>query len=271
MYKAVVFDMDGTLLNENHQVSERTKKIIQYILEKGVKVFLASGRPYPDIKYFQDELGLHSYIISSNGAVVHDENGNEIRSYPLEKEILSEIFRLPYENLHRNLYSKTSWYVEVGLEELLKFHTESGFSFEVVKNLEETNRGDIMKLFYLSWEEESLLGFEKILKAKFQDRVSITLSTPLCLEIMKKGVTKGRAVADTMKELGIPMEEVIAFGDGLNDYEMLSSVGHPFVMENGSPRLLAALANARRAPKNSEDGVAKILEEMFLKEEGKMQ
>ena len=71
-----------------------------------------------------------------------------------------------------------------------------------------------------------------------------------------------------MKQLGIPLEEVIAFGDGLNDYEMLSVVGCPFVMENGSPRLLAALPDAKRAPKNSEDGVAKRLEEIFLKEAG---
>lgn len=62
------------------------------------------------------------------------------------------------------------------------------------------------------------------------------------------------------------MEEVIAFGDGLNDYEMLSAVGTPFVMSNGSPRLLSALPHVQRAPRNTEDGVAQRLEEIFLKE-----
>ena len=82
---------------------------------------------------------------------------------------------------------------------------------------------------------------------------------------MKKGVNKGRAVKDTMQKLGIPLEEVIAFGDGLNDYEMLSLVGNPFVMSNASPRLLEALSEVPRAPKNTEDGVAQILERLFLK------
>ncbi|EHO19379.1 HAD hydrolase, family IIB [Fusobacterium necrophorum subsp. funduliforme 1_1_36S] len=72
-YKAVVCDMDGTLLNGEHRVSDRSRKIIKHITERGVKVFLASGRPYPDIQYFKESLGLNSYIISSNGAVVHDE------------------------------------------------------------------------------------------------------------------------------------------------------------------------------------------------------
>lgn len=264
-YKAVVCDMDGTLLNGEHRVSERSKNIIKTIIEKGVKVFLASGRPYPDIQYFKKSLGLNSYSISSNGAVVHDEQGKEIMYYSLEKELLSELLNLPFGNLHRNLYTRNSWYVEVALKELLEFHKESGFAFQQISNLAEKNDGNATKLFFLDESEKSILDFEKKLKAKFEDRVSITLSTPNCLEIMKKGVNKGRAVKDTMQKLGIPLEEVIAFGDGLNDYEMLSLVGNPFVMSNASPRLLKALSEVPRAPKNTEDGVAQILERLFLK------
>lgn len=266
-YKAVVCDMDGTLLNGEHRVSDRSRKIIKHITEKGIKVFLASGRPYPDIQYFKESLGLNSYIISSNGAVVHDEKEKEIMYYSLEKKILSKILALPFGNLHRNLYTRDSWYVEIALQELLQFHKESGFAFQQISNLEEKNDGNATKLFYLDESEKNILDFEEILKEEFQDQVSITLSTPNCLEIMKKGVNKGRAIQDTMKQLGIALEEVVAFGDGLNDYEMLSLVGSPFVMSNGSLRLLEALSDVPKAPKNTEDGVAQILEEIFLTEE----
>lgn len=265
-YKAVICDMDGTLLNGEHKVSDRSRKIIKHITEKGVKVFLASGRPYPDIQYFKKSLGLNSYIISSNGAVVHDETEKEIMYYSLEKELLSKILALPFGKLHRNLYTRDSWYVEIALQELLQFHKESGFAFQQISNLEEKNDGNATKLFYLDESEKNILNFERVLKDNFQDKVSITLSTPNCLEIMKKGVNKGRAVQDTMEKLGISLEEVVAFGDGLNDYEMLSIVGNPFVMSNGSPRLLEALPHVAKAPKNTEDGVAQILENIFLKD-----
>lgn len=261
-YKAVVCDMDGTLLNGEHKISARTKSIIQHILSQGVKVFLASGRPYADIEFFKKQLGLDSYIISSNGAVVHNEKGEEIVSYEMESEILQELLALPHGTLHRNVYADNSWFVEIHVQELLDFHAESGFAFQVVKDLGALQK--VNKVFFLEYNEQVIENFEKLLEEKMGDRVSLTLSTPNCLEVMKKGVNKGHALEDTMKKLGISLDEVIAFGDGLNDLEMLSVVGKGFVMGNASPRLLEALPNHDRAPHNTEDGVAQILEKIFL-------
>lgn len=101
------------------------------------------------------------------------------------KEILSKILALPFGNLHRNLYTRDSWYVEIALQELLQFHKESGFAFQQISNLEEKMMEMLPNCF--TWMKvKKYLDFEEILKEQFQDQVSITLSTPNCLEIMKK-------------------------------------------------------------------------------------
>lgn len=74
----LVSDMDGTLLNSEHAISEYTKNIISKVMDKGVKFIIATGRPYEMLKFFRDSLGLESFLVTSNGAIVHDEKNNEI-------------------------------------------------------------------------------------------------------------------------------------------------------------------------------------------------
>ncbi|MGL5984195.1 MAG: HAD family hydrolase, partial [Cetobacterium sp.] len=85
-----------------------------------------------------------------------------------------------------------------------------------------------------------------------------------CLEVMKEGVSKATAIEEVLKREGIDIQDTIAFGDGLNDLEMLSFVGKGFVMGNGSPRLKELLPENEVIKPNSENGVAKKLQELFL-------
>lgn len=263
-YKAIICDLDGTLLNEEHTISKKTREVIKKIVDKGVKFIIATGRHHKDAFVYKKMLGLDSFLITSNGAKVHDYENNLIISHNIPKELSDKLLMYKYsENLHKNVYLDDEWIAESPLEEAKEFHKESGFTYRIASYDSLIGR-EITKFFYISDDENEIHKLEIELKNKFRSGLNITLSLPVCLEIMKEGVSKANALKEVLKHEGICLEETIAFGDGLNDLEMLSVVGEGFIMGNGSSRLKALLPNNEVILKNSEDGVAKKIEEIFL-------
>ncbi|WP_294093532.1 Cof-type HAD-IIB family hydrolase [uncultured Cetobacterium sp.] len=263
-YKAIICDLDGTLLNEHHTISEETQETIKEIVNSGVKFIIATGRHHNDAMTFKDMLGLDSFLITSNGAKVHDYSNNEIISHNIPAELAKDLLNYNYnEELHKNIYLDEEWFVERPLEEALLFHKESGFH-HIVTPFENLVGKDITKFFFISQNEEAIASLEKNLRAEFTEGFNITLSLGSCLEIMKDGVSKASAIEEVLKREGICIKDTIAFGDGLNDLEMLSSVGRGFIMGNGSPRLKALLPENEVIKTNSENGVAQKLRELFL-------
>ena len=78
MYKVVVSDLDGTLLNSDQEVSELSKKVIRELLKKGIRFYIATGRAYPDAKQIMESIGIKIPLITANGGVINDKEGNEI-------------------------------------------------------------------------------------------------------------------------------------------------------------------------------------------------
>ena len=250
-YKAIVCDLDGTLLNSEHTISKYTRDVIKDVTSLGVKFFIATGRHHMDALKFKEMLGLDSYLISSNGARIHDENNDIIFKGDIPKELSNEIFDLNVnEEIHKNIYKGDFWYSEKPLNEAHEYHKESGFTYNVRK-FSELKNSEVIKFFYIN--------------EKFGDRINLTLSLPICLEIMNKGISKGSAITDILlPKFGIKTEEVISFGDGLNDYEMLDVVGEGLLMGNCNPRLKELLPNNRVIGRNDENGVAEYLKKVFL-------
>lgn len=264
-FKAIVCDLDGTLLNQEHTISKNTIETIKKITEQGVKFFIATGRHHLDALKFKDMLGLDSYLISSNGARIHDENNNIIFRDDISKELAEQIFKtnIPSE-IHKNVYLEDHWYLETPLIEASEYHKESGFTYTVT-DFSKLYGKEIIKFFYIHEDENKIKELEKKLIERFGDKTNVTLSLPICLEIMNKGVSKGHAITDVlMPRFNLKKEEIIAFGDGLNDYEMLKSVGEGILMGNCNPRLKSLLPNNKVTKKNSEDGVAEYLKKIFL-------
>ncbi|MGL6113765.1 Cof-type HAD-IIB family hydrolase [Cetobacterium sp. SF1] len=263
-YKAVICDLDGTLLNSDHMISEYTKEVIGKIKDKGIKVFIATGRHYEDAKFFKDQLGLNSYMITSNGAMVHDEDSNILISRCIPKKIAEEIIDTNIDNeIHKNIYLKDSWCAEKILDEAQEFHKESGFT-HIIRPFSEIKNEDIMKFFYICENEEKIRELEEEFITKFKGKLNVTLSLGTCLEIMNRGVSKATAIEEVLGKLGIKMEEAMAFGDGLNDYEMLKGVGKGLIMGNGNYRLVEALPENEVIDTNDENGVANYLAKKFL-------
>lgn len=125
MYKAVVTDLDGTLLNDEHKVSEFTKETVRKIIDKGIKFYIATGRNYGLAKVVKDELGINIPLISSNGARINDEDGKVIYEDGLGRKEIDAILSIDYKSfgkdIHLNIFSRDDWIITKGtLEEVIK-------------------------------------------------------------------------------------------------------------------------------------------------------
>lgn len=264
MYKAVICDLDGTLLNSKHTISDYTKSVISKVHDKGIKIFIATGRHHKDAVAFKNMLGLDSFLITSNGAKIHDEHDNEIFSHNIPADLVSEILSMPLDaDIHKNIYQNDLWFTEEDLEDAAEFHKESGFNY-LKKDFNELRGEEITKIFYLCDDPEKIRVLEEDVIENFKGRLNVTLSQVNCLELMQRGVSKGMAIKEILEREGVSLEEAMAFGDGLNDFDMLSTVGKGLIMGNCNYRLSDSLPNNEVIDTNDNDGVARYLEKLFL-------
>ena len=91
MYKVVVSDLDGTLLNSDQEVSELSKRVIRKLMEMGIQFYIATGRAYPDAKQIMESIGIKIPLITANGGVINDEYGKEIYRNNLEEKYRDEV------------------------------------------------------------------------------------------------------------------------------------------------------------------------------------
>ncbi|PJG58744.1 Cof-type HAD-IIB family hydrolase [Aeromonas cavernicola] len=263
MFKVVVSDLDGTLLNKQHQISPRTRATLHRLAQQGIKFVVATGRHHVDVRSFRDALGMDIYLITSNGAVVHDKQDQLVFNQPLPAEIAAELIALERDPaIHLNVYQGDEWLVEEELPWLLQFHDESGFTYRLVDDLSKEPKEQINKVFYIG-DHDKLVQIERHLNQRYGDQINVTFSLPDCLEVMHAEVHKGHAVRAVLAQHGFEMSQAIAFGDGMNDLEMLSMVGLGVVMGNAHDRLKLALPDHERTLTSDEDGVAVYLEQLF--------
>ncbi|MCF0124926.1 MAG: HAD family phosphatase, partial [Clostridia bacterium] len=127
MYKLVAVDLDGTLLNRYGQVTQNTKEAIKKVIEKGVEVVIASGRPTDSIKEIAEEIGSENYFIAGNGALIYDIKNEEIiyEKY-LEKSKVLEIIKICEENsISYNVYTETTILAKTLKYNVLYYHKEN--------------------------------------------------------------------------------------------------------------------------------------------------
>ncbi len=105
---------------------------------------------------------------------------------------------------------------------------------------------------------------EQAIEARWGDRVNVSFSLPTCLEVMAGGVSKGHALEAVSKLLNYSLKECIAFGDGMNDVEMLSMAGKSCIMLNAAQRLKDTLPEVEVIGSNVEDAVPQTLRALFL-------
>lgn len=240
-YKMIVLDMDDTLLTSNNEVSEKTAEYLKSIQEEGYHVVLASGRPTEGMLPAARELDLshhESYIITYNGSkTINMMDEKEEVSQDISKEAFDEIVDYCRDKGFFVLTYKDGYIIYDDEHEYMNIESElTGLPMKEVEDIKEFIQDGVPKAMGVDYEE-NITKARKELDGSFNDDVGATTSKPIFLEFMAKGVSKGNAVKALCDKLDISLEEVIAFGDSLNDSTLFEVAGHAVAMGNASDEL----------------------------------
>ncbi len=269
-YKSLVLDVDGTLLNDEREISKRTLAALLKVQQMGVRIVLASGRPTYGLMPLAKTLELGNYggfVLSYNGCqIIKAQNGEilfERRINPemlpyLEKKARKNGFAIfTYHNDTLITDSPDNEYIKnEALLNNLKIIREDEFSTAI----------DFApcKCMLVSDKEEALIELEQHWEKRLAGTLDAFRSEPYFLEVVPCGVNKANTLGALLEHLGVTREEVIAVGDGVCDVTMLQLAGMGVAMGHSqdSVKVCADYVTAS----NEEDGVALAVEKLILAE-----
>lgn len=258
-----VFDMDGTLLNEHHELSPLTIRALQELRARGKHLVIATGRHFRDIRAYLEQLGGGIAAITCNGATIHNGAGELIQRVCLPLAVNEILLPLGEQcGVHLNMYTDSEWLVNAPCESMLDAHAQSQFFYRQIPLQEMLTTPALKILFY--GENAILQQLKAQILATLPVPIHLTFSDDYYLEAMPNNISKGDALKTLAEHLHIPLANSMAFGDGFNDVELFGTVSHPVVMENASEKLKQLFPDALRANTNHVDGVAKFLYEHIL-------
>jgi len=267
-FRLIAADLDYTLLDENAEISDRNKEAVRKAVSRGVKFVIATGRMFQTSVPYMKELGLEWDwpLINYHGAMIKTARSEKVIFHrPLENrtaiEVIEETSRL---DLHVSMFVGNNLYVREENEHTRYYRSLTNIELHPVGDLRvflEDKRVNPTKLSIISWDGQ-IEEIERYLKKRYGSRLSILQSRPYFLEVTDKKATKGQALQWLAEREGVKAGEVLAFGDGYNDIDMLGFAGLGVAVANAKPEVLEAAALVT-GPHN-EDGVAEIIEKYVL-------
>lgn len=261
MYKLIAIDLDGTLLNSYGEVTDKNKEAIEYALNKGANVILASGRDPQTMKKISQELGIENYLIAGNGASVYDiKLEKNIYENFLEVDKALKIIKICKENsIFFSVYT-TNGIITEGIEYNIKvFNNENNFRpnnkrtiIEIVNdicNYVKEKRPNILKIiicdenkiiFNNIIEKMKKVKNVEILEVEHMSKKIIRIGTEeypieyFYTEVTNKNANKWEAIEFLIRKLGIKENEVMCIGDNMNDLKMIKNAGLGIAMKNSA-------------------------------------
>ena len=278
MIKLIASDMDGTLLNSDHKIPKENIELIKFAQKNGIQFVVATGRAYYEALPALNDENIKCDVISFNGGIIYDKNGNIINITPMKlKDLYYTIEILKSLEISYQLYTKNTIYtnsIETDITAYIDLIRANGEEpNEQHLRREAKNRlalGHITEVdnieLYLNQEDNPAIkvigisnDLEKLKHAtellSGNENISVTSSGANNVEIMDKKATKGEALKIVADIHDINLKNAIAIGDNLNDQAMLDIVEYSIAMKNGNKELQN---NAKFITKktNSEGGVA---------------
>ncbi|MEH6904258.1 Cof-type HAD-IIB family hydrolase [Neobacillus drentensis] len=228
----VFFDIDGTLLNENKIIPESTKTAVRLLQDKGIHTVIATGRVPEMFYWIRKELNIDSYVSMNGQYVVYD--GKEIYSNPLNPERLHSLSLRTAEYGDALAYcsdqdikvsASNHPFIESSFDTLMMTYPEVNHHFYKQKPIYQGH-------LYCDTSNHQMYvdHFPDFEFVKWHD---------YAYDILPKGASKAIGIQALLKVLNINNENCYAFGDGLNDLEMLSSAGTGIAMGNAVPEAKA--------------------------------
>jgi Cof subfamily protein (haloacid dehalogenase superfamily) len=271
----IALDVDGTLVNEDLELGERTRRAVSASLARGVEVVLATGRMPSSALTFAEALGLHAPLIAYQGALIRampDEHARRRRDgrrlgrivvhTPLQADVARDAVRwCRAAGLDPHLNHLERFIVRADDPVAEDYSRFMGLDPELVPDLVAAIRHPITKVLAVG-EPDLVAATLEPARVAFAGRATVTISNPRFLEFLAPGVSKGRALRRVARRLGIPLARTMAVGDQLNDLEMIVAVGHGVAMPTAPQAVLAVARHV--APPLAEEGAAQMIERLVL-------
>ena len=262
MIQLIASDLDGTLLDPNGQLPQHTFDVITPIVERGVLFIPASGRQYESLKQLFSPLQEKTAFICENGALVK-YMGATIHLDPLPdesvKRILSAAKNIP--DVHVILCGEKTAFVESDYEPFFS-HTAIAYPChkKVDSLLNAVGQEPCCKIALYSTVNARTQAYPAILPY-LGGELSVTLSGGHWCDVMHVTANKGRALKALQRRLGISPDACIAFGDHLNDLELLRACKTTFAPQNAQPEIKAVAGEI--IPSNADMGVLFTLKRLL--------
>lgn len=233
--KLIVTDMDGTFLNSNYEVSPDFPKVYQELKDRGILFVPASGRQMPGItKYFGDIENEIGFIAENGGYIVY--KNQELFADEMDHDLVVKIIKAVREipGARAVLSAKKQAYYETDDQEFIDFFTQYYTKNQKVEDLTEVIDDTAFKIavYHPDGSEKNLYP---ILKQFEEYDLKAVVSGQYWLDVMNQNINKGIALEKLQKSLNILPEETMAFGDYMNDIEMLKNARYSYAMENAHP------------------------------------
>ncbi|SJZ74717.1 hypothetical protein SAMN02745116_01318 [Pilibacter termitis] len=267
--KLVTIDIDGTLITDNHVITEDVKRAIATAKEQGVKIVLATGRPLPGVVDYLKELNLNEvgdYVITYNGGLVQETaTGKELARFGLTHEDYLEIDLLA-RKLNVHLHSITNERIYTSNRDISPYTVHEAYLVKMpvsYRTQEEMTKDlDIVKMMFIDDPEFLSEVIAKVPK-EYNERYNLVQSSPFYYEILNKKASKGAALLALAEHLGIQASETMAIGDADNDLSMIEVAGIGVAMGNATENVVKA--STVQTACNNESGVARAIEDYVLK------
>lgn len=285
--KLIVSDMDGTLLDENLEITDRATEAILAAQDKGIEFAVATGRTFEFGYSLVKEKGIRSPFIDLNGARLFDENEVLQFTHKINNSDLKTLFQImDYYDVHNEVITENRIYSDNSLEEHLvsykevfkdinKSITEEEVTKYVLNHLNEhkihqindfnllldDSDVQILKVLLNSHENPKVLQDIKTEILQNSSNLIVTSASNFNLEINHIQANKGQAVSDFAQMRGYKADEVITIGDNINDLTMLEWASHSYAVDNAHK--LAKKAATYSAPSHEDEAVARIIEKVL--------
>lgn len=261
MIKLIASDMDGTLLDERSQVPPETYDLIRALRDRGVRFAVSSGRRYDTLCEFFAPVMDQMDFVASNGAQVYVDGrlvDREVFSHAAIQR-LEEVVR-QFDCLHLVLFDRVSSFL---------FDDTEVYEREIDKDLPRACRVyetpgpevNILKASIYCDDHDKTMDMAYALGRELADRFVFAPSGSKWIDVMQVGVTKATGIRQVMRAHGVAAEEVMAFGDAMNDYEILRMVGVPCAM--GNARYAIKQICSRVIASNVEHGVQREMRRLL--------
>lgn len=271
-HRAIVMDIDGTLLNSKKQISDLTREALIAAQNKGVQLILASGRPTAAMTHYAEILEMnqnHGLLVSYNGSRVVDseteetlynqpicvKDGKAVLEHLKQFDVIVMIEKNDYMMVNDVFHNQISY---LGKEmNIIEYEARGGqYKLCEIIDLSDFLDYEINKVLIAGDPDYLQANYKEIMRP-FDGKLNCMFTAPFYFEFTADGIDKAKALDAVFGPLGIDRDDAIAFGDGHNDMTMLQYCGTGIAMGNAVEDLKAIADEIGLS--NDEDGIAKML------------